>query len=130
MTFAPPGITKKEIAWNNRCWQVTMVTQNVTQDIVSCKAYGYNTMYCLRGSQGFLCHFFWAAPHQPSVVLFSDTKTAKTWVSKVNKKTSWKLEVQPHGTTFHPDNFSVTINPSEDEASVNLILKKSFWQNW
>jgi hypothetical protein len=106
--------------------------QNVTPVTAfsSVAQYGHSRMYVLRGSEGMLCHFFWAAPHQPSVVLFTDPKTAKKWVTKANKMARWDLKVDLHMVDKKPDNFTATINPADDEASINLILKKAFWQNW
>lgn len=96
---------------------------------VALKVYGHNTMYALRATGGFLCFSFWAMPDEINVVLFSDPKTAKGWLTKA-RKAGWQLEASPQNITTHPANMRVAINPADDAAAIGVILKKSFYRNW
>lgn len=90
--------------------------------------YGHPRMYVLQGAIGFLCHRLWAAPERANLVLFSDPKTAKAWLAKARKQGA-ELEVTLQSVTTPPDNMGVTINPGDDNVSINIILKQSFfWQ--
>ena|SRR6188768_1857796 len=98
--------------------------------------YGHSSLYALRGTGGFLCHAWWASSLR-SVVLFTDIKTAKAWIAKVNKHVEQKrnseygkLEVQPALIKFHPVSLRATINPSVDGHDVDRIMKRSFYENW
>lgn len=94
-----------------------------------CKNYGHNTLYALYGSNGFLCHSFYADGSIQGVLLFTDTKGAKSWLNKA-KKQGWHMPVLPHPITAYPDELRATINPAEDGPAIDILVKKSFYRNW
>lgn len=96
---------------------------------VALKVYGHNTMFGLRAAGGFLCFEFWAMPDTISVVLFTEPKLAKAWLTKANRA-GWQIEGIPQPLSVHPASMKPTINPSDDPAGITIIMKKSFYQNW
>lgn len=92
--------------------------------------------YALRGSEGYLCFGWWAAAIQ-SVVIFTDPKLAKTWISKVNKRAQ-EMKLRDYGLlvavpqlihTF-PEDLKFCINPSVEPTDIDRIMKRMVWRNW
>lgn len=98
-------------------------------ELVACKNYGHNTMYVLRAASGILCFKFWAAQEISSVLLFTDPKTAKGWMTKANRA-GWQIEATLHHVSSYPSSMKATINPADDPAGITIIMKQAFYENW
>lgn len=97
--------------------------------------YGHPSLVALKSDQGYYCYNWWESKIV-AVVLFTDTKTARTWLKKANieaANSNWRLQEIAASLTqirSHPPVMRATINPSTDVADLQRIMSKSFWKDW
>lgn len=90
--------------------------------------YGRSHLFALKSEQGFLC-YNWLDVRYVGVVLFTDTKTANTWLKEAAKY-GFALEVRPTLIKEHPVGLKPAINPSSDPADFHRVLSRIVWKNW